>query len=181
MRYVIDADDFHANNHRMDLLTEIKRTHPNFKITLFAVPALCDGFDLLNHVPDWISLVPHGWEHPTPRECERWGLTKSLHYLSTVQILFPMFERGFKAPGWQISDGMYEALHYMRYWLADQSYNNHRAPVGLRRYLLDDNDPRFIKQHYHIQNVCGNGLEERFEDLMAIPHDAEFEFIRDIV
>ncbi len=179
--YVVDADDFHSGNHNLELLCKLKRTHPNFKITLFSVPAFCPQSFIRTVGADWMSFVPHGWSHPTPRECEHWGYNESINYLEFIEVSFPFMERGFKAPGWQISDGMYQALLEKDYWVADQAYNNHRRPKELRKYILTEDEDRYIKLHYHIQNVCGNGLQERFDELMAIPEDAEFNFIKDII
>ena len=88
------------------------------------------------------------------------------------------FVQGFKAPGWQISDGCYEVLLDRGWWVADQPYNDHRRPEGLRVHRLGDGD----HWHGHIQNVCGNGLEETFPTVLDLVKNADsFQFISEAV
>src|SRR5207244_1624712 len=162
---VVDADDFHLGNSGLDLLFTIKGAIPGFKITLFTIVGKCSQSFLLRiKALDWIDLVPHGLYHETPLECEKWTYEQSRDYLASIEHLG--LTRGCKAPGWQISDGMYKALLERDYWVADQRYNDHRRPKGLRAYLLQERDgttPSW-KRHYHVQNACGNGLQERLEE-----------------
>jgi hypothetical protein len=178
--YVVDADDFCVGNSGLERLFEIRGAIPSFKITLFTIVGRCsknflDGIKTV----DWIDLVPHGLFHETARECEHWTYEESMHYLETIEGLG--LTRGFKAPGWQISDGMYRALLESNYWVADQRYNDARRPKELKAYLLQDTDgstPHW-KRHYHVQNVCGNGLEERLREILLL--QGEFAFVKDVV
>jgi hypothetical protein len=144
-----------------------------FRCTLFAVPGLgTDKFwDL---VPDWCELAMHGWFHPDPRECENWS---ALQMRIAMAAKPERFVNGWKSPGWQISDGCYEALLEGGWWVADQHYNDHRRPAGLRVHCLGDGD----HVHTHVQNVCGNGLEETFPDLLArVKAATEFRFVSEV-
>ena len=90
----------------------------------------------------------------------------------------PQFVEGFKAPGWQISDGCYQACMEAGWWVADHYENDDRRPDGLRAHVLDTGD----HWHGHIQNVCGNGLQERFPELLARVREAEsFQLISEVV
>ena len=71
------------------------------------------------------------------------------------------FTRGFKAPGWQISDACYDVLLERGWWVADQHLEDQRRPAGLRTYFYEDGN-----WHGHVQNVCGNGLEERWGEVV---------------
>ena len=171
---VIDLDDFHEHNHRLDLLHRLKAANPAFKCTLFAVPAL-GSREFWESIPDWCELAVHGWLHPDPYECAGWTYDRMTE-LMDEPILDP-FAAGFKAPGWQISDGCYRALRDRGWWVADQHLEDHRRPAGLRTYFYEDSPDRW---HGHIQNVCGNGLEERWEELLDRVRRAEvFEFVGD--
>ena len=157
---IVDFDDFHADNHRLDLLHELREANQNFRCTLFAVPALgTSGF--WASVPEWCELAVHGWEHPDPHECAEWTHERMTELLNE-EVVNDWFDRGFKAPGWQISDGCYQALREAGWWVADQHYNDHRRPDGLRVHCLGEGD----HWHGHIQNVCGNGIEETFPVLL---------------
>ena len=142
-------DDFEANN-ILSMLQEVKKANPAFKISLFAIPKLgSDDFWNGFMEYDWIELCPHGLFHPTPRECQNWTYEQSLRYLDGIEHLG--WAKIFKAPGWQISDGMYKALVEKGYAVADQIYNNSRRPKELQTYLLDNSN----KLHFHIGNLGG--------------------------
>ena len=169
---IVDFDDFHADNHRLDLLYELKEINPKFRCTLFAVPALgTPGFWAA--VPEWCELAVHGWKHPDPHECSEWTYERMVELLNE-QIVEDWFDHGFKAPGWQISDGCYQALEEYGWWVADQHYNDHRRPASIPFHCEGDGD----HWHGHIQNVCGNGLEERWDELVERVRRTEaFEFV----
>ena len=172
--YIIDADDFMEESNGLHILFRIKARNPEFKITLFTIVGKCskEFIELIKKI-DWIDMVPHGWEHGTSRECENWSYEKSKLYLKEVNRLG--LTKGFKAPGWQISDGMYKALLEEGYWVADQAYNNRRRPPKLKSYILDSNN----KIHCHIQEVCGNGLltmEEKITNLKG-----KFKFVYECI
>lgn len=171
---IVDFDDFCEANHRLDLLELLRQANPEFRCTLFAIPGLgSSGF--WSEVPEWCELAVHGWTHPTPRECEQWTAERMWEAIRTRP---PQFVGGFKAPGWQISDGCYQACQEAGWWVADHPENEERRPDGLRVHVLDQGD----HWHGHIQNVCGNGLHERFPELLARVREAEsFQLISEVV
>ena len=164
---VVDFDDFHEHNHKYERLWELKRARPDFRCTMFAVPGLgSNGFWAA--VPDWIELAVHGWEHPDPYECAVWSYGR-MEQLLDEPVVGTYFVRGFKAPGWQISDACYSVLLDRGWWVADQPYNDSRRPEGLRVHRLDDGD----HWHGHVQDVCGNGIEETWPALKEAVLGAE--------
>lgn len=170
----IDADDFCESNNKLDVLQRIHDVH-GMVFTLFTIPGLCSRDFILRvkQIP-WIDMVPHGWMHPHPRECEKWTYEESLQYLERIASLG--LTKGFKAPGWQISDGMYRALEDCGYWVADQHYNDKRRPEGLKVAY-----PGY-KQHFHIGHMGGfneNEIEIYLPDLMRM--EGFFRFIKDMI
>lgn len=176
---IFDTDDFHAGNHRLDLLTRLHGINAKFRMTAFAVPAYCTP-SFLASLPGWIEVVPHGWHHggpdcSDPREAENWTYEEAMDRLLSVPV---GFAEGFKAPGWQISDGTYQALAELGWWVADQHYNDGRRPAGLRVHCEGDGE----HVHTHVHNVCGNGLEELFPVLLERVSRAEsFELVSEAV
>ena len=172
---IFDVDDLHEGHDRMDLLLRLKDANPAFKVTAFAPPAL-GSLDYWESLPDWIEIAVHGWHHgghgcPDPREAQHWTYEQAMDVLLAVP---DRFVKGFKAPGWQISDGTYRALVEIDYWVADQHYNDHRRPAGLRVHCEGDGD----HAHHHVQDVCGNGLAESFPALLERVRRAElFQFV----
>ncbi len=176
---IFDTDDFHEGNHRLDLLEQLHAANPLFRMTAFAVPAYCsDAF--LAGLPDWIEVVPHGWAHGgpacnDPREAEEWTYEQALDVMLTVA---DRFEHGWKSPGWQISHGTYRALLELGWWCADHPDNDGRRPDRLNVHILGDGD----HVHTHVQDVCGNGLEETFPELLERVRTAEsFELVSEVV
>ena len=173
---ILDLDDFCEDNNALDMLFQLRAAVPNFKVNLFTIPGRCT-MEFLNEVRklDWIDMIPHGYEHAHSRECQHWTYSESREYLEYVSYLG--FTKGFKAPGWQISDGMYEALVEFDFWVADQAYNNERRPPELRAYILDQP----WKIHGHIGHMGGhnaNALELIYDSLLQLR--GEFKFIKDL-
>ena len=176
---IVDFDDFAEHDNRLDFLHQLHDANPAFRCTLFAIPAL--GTDTFwDSVPDWCELAAHGWAHPHSREAEHWT------HEDAVDVLLACpgrFVEGFKAPGWQISDGTYQAIMELGWWVADHWENNPRRPSGIRAHVIAP-DYRITADHWHghIGNVCGNGIEETFPELLARVREAEtFEFISEVV
>lgn len=172
---LVDFDDFEDSSHRLDLLQKLKLINPEFRCTVFAIPNRCSP-ELLARTPSWIEIAVHGWDHPTPTEAQEWTRQETLDVMHSIDL--SRFTAGFKAPGWQVSDGTYEALSDLGWWIADQPYNDHRRPTGLLTHRLGDGD----HWHGHIQNVCGNGLEETFDMLATKVSEATtFQFVSEAV
>jgi len=180
---LVDLDDFYDGQHRLDLLYRLKDANPAFRATLFAVPGLCTE-EFLDTLPTWLQLAVHGWEHPDPYECSEWT-AEQMENLLDWPLVRTHFCRGFKAPGWQISQACYGVLMDHGYWVADQPYNDFRRPAGIRCHLLSpDAGPQGENEHWHghIQDVCGNGLEETFDLLLERVRAAtHFEWISERV
>jgi hypothetical protein len=172
---IFDVDDFFEGHDRMDLLLELKAANPDFRMTAFAVPAFCSD-SYLESLPNWIEVAAHGWDHGG-RDCVNADEAKDWTYEESLDALLAVpgrFVDGFKAPGWQISDGTYLALEELGWWVADQHYNDDRRPRSLAVHCEGDGD----HIHTHAQDVCGNGLAETFESLLDRVRNAEsFEFV----
>ena len=196
---ILDLDDAFDGNDRLPLLEELRRQIPQLCVTLFAIPGRCspEWVQAMQQRADWIDIVPHGWMHETNRECQRWTRDQCETALHDAESL-GFTTRGFKAPGWQISDGCYVELLSRGYWVADQPYNNARRPAGLRCYLLgevggaggaDASQPAaasaasIVQIHGHIGHLNGhnaNELEYLVPEILK-HRDSEFGFVRDVV
>ena len=149
-------------------LEKLKEINPNFKVTLFAVPAKMteELYGWAHKNKDWVELVQHGYFHNSNYECEK--MTKE----ECLDILRARF-KGFKAPGWQISDGCYEAIKESGMWIADQAYNDERRPDDLPCYKVGEDS-----YHGHTWDCCGNGITEDWDNLVsAISDEDNFQFI----
>jgi hypothetical protein len=176
---IFDTDDLHETNHRLDLLTQLHDVNPAFRMTAFTVPAHSSE-EWLDALPPWIEIAGHGWSHGgpacnDPREAEYWS------YEQTMDVLLALpgrFVDGWKSPGWMTSDGTYQALIELGWWCADHPENNPRRPDGLLCHVAGASD----HVHTHVQNVCGNGLEELFPQLLAkVAAATEFLWVSEVV
>jgi hypothetical protein len=208
-----DLDDFCDDARSLaDLrrLDELRAVIPTFKATLFTIGGRCSkGFiaDIKASRP-WLELVAHGWMHQTNRECEQWNADVCRQALAASRAL-GLTTRGFKAPGWQISDGCYEALLDEGYWIADQHYNDARQPYGMPAYRLHprgalihggtgkviyragqcDDSPGGVvyatQIHGHLGHLGGhnaNALEIIAPQILAAAeHDTDFRFISEVM
>lgn len=175
---IVDLDDYCEDNNSIELLLDLKTQIPNFKVNLFTILGRCsDSFLQATKSFEWIDMIPHGFLHLTSRECEDWDYSKSKSYIKWLERF--NITKGFKAPGWQISDAMYLALDRADYFVADQTYNDKRRPVHLKSYLLDSPD----KLHGHIGHMGGfNNNELSLIIPEILKHkDKEFGFIRDAI
>lgn len=178
---IVDFDDFCEQDNRLDLLYQLREANPLFRCTLFAIPAK-GSIEFWYSVPDWCELAVHGWEHPDPYEAAAWT------YAETMDVMLAVPERfayGFKAPGWQISDGAYAALLELGWWVADHWDNDARRPHGLLTHRITPAAGSGVSPghwHGHIGNVCGNGIEETFPEVLRRVREADsFEWVSECV
>lgn len=210
---IFDSDDFGVNHiisdmcqshDCRDMLMLFKEANPNFKATLFAIPAEMT-WELLKwcRVNDsWIELGVHGVFHTSNYECEKMTYEEFRVYMKLLEdkLILSYFVKGFKAPGWQISDDIYQWLLDHGWWVADQAYNNDRRPVDLPVYLNNNGSfgtmllettnygerkPYFHSVpaiHTHTWDCVGNGVYELKDQILEqIKGVKEFKFISEVL
>ncbi len=176
---IVDLDDFTGSAPDLVRLLSLKAQIPGFRVTLFTIPGRISQARVkeVRENYDWIDLVPHGLMHTDAHECEHWHHSAMRACLAHCNG-WP-YTRGFKAPGWLLSDACYEVLHEQGYWLADQVYNRARRPSGMGIYELDA--PNKIHGHLgHLGGHNANELEVLIPHLLGL-RDREFGFVRDHV
>lgn len=129
MRVIFELDDFCDELNCLPELIELKKEIPNLKVTLFTIPARTSE-ELLKEVTenygDWIQLAVHGYTHNKP-ETDQLG-THEFAFLNKDQATELLnkgynpkyYVKGFRAPGWQISEEAMEAVRDCGFWLASQ-------------------------------------------------------------
>ncbi len=173
---IVDLDDFCDEYNELGILERIKAKLPQFRVTLFAIPARTSSVLLKRMLSlDWVDLVPHGWEHLDNRECEHWDYRQTIECLQRAEDK-GFRTKGFKAPGWEISDACYRALLDSGYWVADHPRNTSRRPNGLRYYVHDSQR----KIHGHMAGSTRNALGHLVPYILARKEN-DFGFVRDAV
>ena len=173
---ILDFDDFSEKNRGIFYLEILKKINPKFKVTLFTVPdKTSDKFiRLVEQYYDYIELVPHGYFH-SYKECAGWDYELANKRLDEIEDRFSI--KGFKAPFWETSKGLYAALSERGYWIADHDRNDRTRPNKIPCYKLGERS-----WHGHIQNVCGNGLKERFGELTElVKKEKDFLFVSEYI
>jgi hypothetical protein len=180
MKYVFDIDDLCDDFDPIDELIELKERFPKLKVTAFAIPSRCDE-DLVKDyraIP-WIELAVHGYHHSS-MECATWSKEEAASKLEELENLG--WAKVFKAPGWQMSPGLYEALAERRWTLAEHAA--YSAPVcetlELRRYCY--NLPRVGVEsiHGHTWDTSRNGPKDWEDMFFHVPVDVEFAFVSEV-
>jgi hypothetical protein len=204
---IFDADDF-ACSHVIsdqcqshdcrDKLDEFHYTNPSFKATLFAIPGemtyeLCEWCRSNN---SWIQLAVHGFLHSSNYECSEMSYDEFDQHVRDLQPMIDnYFVKGFKAPGWQISDDCYLWLKAHGWWLADQSYNNmRRANLAKEIPTYVNNNGNFVAwngsqdtdlsggMHFHCWDCVGNGVYELSNQIKdQIKDETNFKFVSEVL
>ncbi len=174
---IFDWDDIAGETWFLARMYDLKHLRDDFKATLFCIPGQGDAAIWWDY-PEWLELVPHGWLHPHPHEAEEWSRERTLEVLDDP-VVTEFMVCGWKSPGWNVSNGTYDALLERGHWLADHPKNNARRPVGLRCHLLGSPD----HFHGHVGSVgVDNGIRETWGKVKDLVREAEsFEFMSEAV
>lgn len=197
MKISYDVDDLAPYCHRFDLIDELRKRYPKFKMTAFFIPwdirynaqgkgtpiTEPDYADFVDYIKQaqldgWLDISIHGLTH-APSEFLDLSYTEAQNRLTVAQKMLAnvgiKYNDMFKAPQWQISDDARKAVTDMGMRVIDDGYYNWN--------LKDDKPPRKRKliAHGHVQDVMGNGIDESFVRLIKVPDDAEWVFLKDVI
>ncbi len=187
---ILDFDDYCTEHNILPNLEYLKTLLPNLKVNLFTIPGRTSNALLKRTVKKkWARMIPHGFKHKSNYECAYMSRHRAKIKLNKINSQF--FEKGFKAPGWQISVGLMEALREKGWWVGvqwkdDRMFGHPDGPFqpgvipGLKYYSLNE-QPNYTVIHGHCQEVCGNGLEQLWQKLISLPKDIDFKFISDVI
>lgn len=198
---IFEWDDFGANHEISDKcqshdcrdqLMRLKELNPDFKATLFAIPAemTMELQQWCAHNSSWIELAVHGFLHSSNYECEKWTYEQMDNAMSLTAQL-GIFTKVFRAPGWQISDECLRWLKEHDWVVADQGYNDDRRPGNMKAYINYDgtfwckykeqNTVEVRAYHGHTWNVGWNGIYEDWDKVSDLVKNAEtFQFVSEL-
>ena len=182
-----------------DVLLMLRDINPDFKCTLFAIPAEMT-FELATWCLEnasWVELAWHGFTHQSNYECEKMSYDTFDMMMNAYQqnSMTSAFQKIFRAPGWQISDDILRWLADNGWVIADQGYNDQRRPHYAKafvnyggNFVVRGRGPdRPVKAyHGHTWNVGEkgnepNGIYEDFENVAGLVAACkEFKFISEV-
>lgn len=200
---VFEWDDFGCNHIISDMcqshdcrdrLDRLHIMNPAFKCTLFAIPAemTMELIAWCQMNTSWVQLGLHGFFHSSNYECEKMSYDDFDYLVNTFSpIIANNFVKVFRAPGWQISDGIMRWLYEHDWIIADQAYNDARRPIGLKAYVNDNGSFRAAgvpveAYHGHVWDVgtkdnAPNGIYEDFDNVQElVKNTSEFKFITEL-
>lgn len=177
---VVTLDDFYDSNHNLPLLLSLKERFPAFKATLFCIVGKSTRQfleDVKAQYGDWLKLGLHGYhhdtEHGTARETDFWTYEETLKYLEDCES-WGVFEKVFRAPGWNFNYENYRALAERGYIAADHlGHDRWEESIPMPRYTTG----HLMEVHGHIQNINMNGLEELATTKCNFGKHTQFHFI----
>jgi SAM-dependent methyltransferase len=176
---VFELDDFYDQNAGLDWLEALKCKFPNLKVTLFCIPSKC-SIDFINtckkRYGDWMSFAVHGWfhdtAHGTAQECNYWTTEDANKYLDIAEEM-GVFEKIFRAPGWNYNIETYKVLIERGYIICEHLAHDRWPELGGKRYTTG----HLMEVHGHVQNVNMNGLEELATTKCNFSDKSNFYFI----
>lgn len=169
-KVVVDFDDLCDNTaHTLTVLEDLKVAYPNFKVTLFAIPARCSQATL-QHVAQlnekygkFIALAPHGWRH-TRGECYAWTSEEAIAKIKAAAAMgidAPLF----KAPAWLLDGETYHACEELGYTVYNPGH------LGITNHV-----------HGHLSNTTGNYIKDMLADgRLAFKPDHIFQWAEEVV
>lgn len=162
-----------------DALLQLKEANPAFKVTLFTIPGEMtpELYNWVSSNSEWVRIAWHGFYHTSNYECEKMSYADFVQNLNRFTSVGIAYEKGFKGPGWQISDDIYKWLLEKGWWVADQAYNDERRPKDLPVYKVGENSV-----HLHAWDCVGNGIYETLPQLLEkVKRTNDFRFVSEVM
>ena len=195
MKVVLSLDDlgFEASEDYETLL-QLREKFPKFKVTLFGVPTKISQkrFEELEETK-FIQVAMHGWNHNTVEECLKWkDLAAIKNYLCWWEELCERFScvvKGFKGPGWKLSNEVCKVLNERGWWIAvnkkglstyclERSYYSRQS---IKNMIALDKDVLHLCGHLNKDVITSDGLSYYISNLTLLPQYTNFSWISENV
>lgn len=197
MKISYDVDDLSPMNHRFDLIEKFRKRYPGFKMTAFLIPwdirfnpqgkgtpiTEPEYMSFVSYVKKaqkdgWLDISIHGLTHAPSEFLNLTYKEAKGRALAAQKMLAHVgieYNKMFKAPQWQLSEDGKKAVEDLGMVVMEDGYYNWN--------VKDERPPRKRKlvAHGHVQDVCGNGIEESFIRLTNVPSSAEWVFLKDLI
>lgn len=188
---IFDLDDWLYEHTHLGTLDSL-HTVTGCKVTLFTIPVpmnpehqLCSTYDYVptfhqtvSYLRDlkltrpWMEFALHGYTHMF-LECKNWTKRDACDILILAEKS-GVFVKGFKAPYWETSHGLYTALLERGWWIADHDRNDGTRPIELPVYKV-----RAGSVHGHVHDIGSNGLREAWDVYAKMR--GPFQFISEVM
>jgi len=126
---IISYDDLGENNDHWEEFEKFAEKFPDLKITFFVITGQSNEEYFKKIKQSWSQLVFHSWEHSG--HWLKWTKNEAKEQLMKYQKYG--FEKGFKAPGWRLTDNIKEACKELDFWICTPS----TIPVETKYWYTD--------------------------------------------
>ena len=194
MKIAIELDDFSPRCSNFGLLEQMREHFPGFKITLFTVaweirwgeqtPITLEKFRPFSKATasssDWLEVAVHGLTHASMEFAEK-SYDEARKRVIIAEKMFANqripFAKIFKAPFWEISHEAERALTDLGYKVVKDGYFDWNMADEFPKFKGD----KIHVAHGHVQETCGNGLEQVYPRLMKLPPKTTFHFLSEVL
>lgn len=187
---IVSYDDIYEGNDNWEEFEKLHQEFPELKITFFVITGGCSEEFLKKIKQSWSQLVFHSWEHSG--HWQKWSVEETKEWLLKYQSLG--FEKGFKAPGWKITENIIKACQELDFWICTPQ----TIPVNVKQFWytypkegLREYD-KYDEFYDHIQHQHYDGakwIEDKnvfFENLNKLKeycrnNESSFKFISEVL
>jgi len=178
---VISYDDLWEGNDKWVVFEKFYAKFPKYKVTFFVNPGQCSPEFLKKIKKPWTELVYHAENHTGSHM--KWSKEESKEKLLKYYDKHG-FVKGFKGPGWRLSQNIIDACKELGFWIASIStipveidkkfYTYYKKGEGLSHL------PNYSQYYGHIQSHNFNeNLKELEEHCNEC--DPEFRFVSEML
>ena len=112
---IASYDDLWEGNDNWDIFVNFHKIFPAFKVTFFVNPGHCSSDFLKKVNQPWTELAYHCENHSGG--FKQWSKEEAKKYLLKYHTEYG-FVKGFKAPGWKITQNIIDACKELDFWVA---------------------------------------------------------------
>lgn len=178
---IASYDDLWEGNDNWSTFEEFHKKFPNFKVTFFVNPGQCSNEFLKKVNVEWAELAYHCQNHSGG--FKHWSKDEAKQYLLKYHTEFN-FIKGFKAPGWKITQPLIDACKELGFWIA--SINTVPVDIDRKYYTFYKKGEGLLELDTHIQyygHLQSYNFHENLKELeeYCLQHDSEFKFISEVI
>jgi len=164
---ICEIDDYPRGGLEIfEILDEIKSNHPDFKMTIFAIPYEMndENYKPIEERKDWIRLGVHGWNHEVKESYYPSRRNAHIHARKKVDKLLDLqydFAKIFKPRAYSYSWPLIEALRQREYTISLSSnydllhghhlyhkwFSSFETNIGIKATFLNNKDIKIFYGH----------------------------------
>jgi len=180
-KIVISFDDMWKGNDRWNVFEDLHNKYPNFKVTFFVNPGQCSDEFLKMIKRDWTELVYHAENHTGSHMS--WSKEEAKERLLKNHIEYG-FVKGFKAPGWKITQNIIDACKELDFWIASLNtvILNHKK-IFYTRYKKGEGlslHKDYTEYYGHMQSYNFNENIKELDEY-CLNNKLDFKFVSEMI